>query len=192
MSSGTLFPQSFLDVFEAEFQSQAKEMEARFSERISDLIARRRSETEAEMDRLTQEQKKLMQTLQTQRERSLRAVVNAGEKSVESIRLKRLERLLEARLTDFRHSVRYPQYLAGLARQFAPYVRGGTVEFLAERIELDILASAFPDSKLTEKALGRWGGFILRSEGGSLLDCTFRTRWEEYCREFDISGSGRL
>ena len=192
MEGESSFPRSFHDALGAELKAEFDGMEADFSERVSALISQRRSETELEADRLVQEQKKILASLSAQRERTLRAANSAGRKILVNCRLKRLEESLKAYLLAYRESEHYAQYLVRMMKQCAADGFRGNVEVQAERLELDGLGPVFRDARMTEKNLGRWGGFILLEEGGSLLDCTFQTRWEQYRRRLVFSGQGRI
>ncbi len=181
----------FLDAMEKDFQAELDELEAASRGRISELIGRARNETTEAVERRREDFRREAERLAVRRSRALRALNGARQKKFEELRLARLEESVCRELEIFRRSEGYGEFLAGMAEQCrrAGFCGRGIIE--AEEPEAALLESRFEGCTVVKKTLGGWGGFVLIEEGGALFDCTFRTRWRQYCRELPFGVRAR-
>ena len=188
-------PQAFLDAMEHEMQSWRSELTRQSDDRIAELLVQRREDASRAIRKRAAEAEKDFERCVTQRHRKMRALEAAYQKKLSAIRLDRLQSLLRERLEAFRNSAQYASFLKNLFLQCGiEGFRGkGTLEAAPLEAELFRRSGTLTESAVTlvEKDPGRWGGFILKGEGGSLFDCTLQTRWEQYRKRLESQTAGR-
>ena len=189
MTGEELLPPAFLRAMEAELAAQHEAMRASADSRIGEMIAACRDEAAAAVKKRAALCEEALERLSTRRRRLMRAVESAAQKEVEAQHLRQLEQELRRKVELFRSSESYGTFLTRMVEQCrrAGFSSAGT--FQAAEREAGLLRAA--GLCVEEKDPGRWGGFILTEEGGALFDCTFQTRWEQYCCERVIRSRGR-
>jgi hypothetical protein len=175
-------PHEFCAALEEDFQKQLRSLESQSSGQISEMIDRCREEATEQIEKLRAGYQVKRKRLMSARARALRAVESAGEKKYEDIRLARLEQRVREQVELFRRSPEYRDFLARMFDQCRSAGFSGCGVIQCEEPEAELLGTEFQGCRVVRKELGRWGGFILKGEGGTLFDCTFHTRWRQYIR----------
>jgi len=179
-----LLPPAFLHAMEAELAARHEAMREAADSRIGELIAACRDEAAVAVEKRTAACEEALERLSMRRRRLMRALESSVQKELEAQHLRRLERELRQKVELFRNSEGYGAFLTRMAEQCRRVGFSGAGTFRAARREAGLLRAA--GFSVEEKDPGRWGGFILIEEGGALFDCTFRTRWEQFCCELAI------
>lgn len=180
------FSDAFRESMELELKKRVDALERELSDRASELIVNRRDRVTREIIESASVHRRKMTALSLHRLRALRAAENAGKKNIEQLRLKHLEQAVRNRLEIFRKTPEYRTFLEGLLSECRECGFEGEGIFCAETTELELLSPLPPGLKGEARAMDSWGGFILIGKGGALFDCTFRTRWEAFCRKRSV------
>lgn len=189
MTGEELLPPAFLRAMEAELAARHEAMRESADGRVGEMIAACRDEAAAAVKKRAAACEEALERLSMRRRRLLRALENTVQKELEAQHLRRLERELRQRVELFRSSESYGAFLTRMVEYCRRAGFSDTGTFQAADREAGLLRAA--GFCVEEKDPGRWGGFILIEEGGALFDCTFQTRWEQYCCERVVHSQGR-
>lgn len=170
-------PEDFLVALEAEYTAEADRLEKLYNQRIGELILSRRNDATSLFLQAEAEYSRALRNAENELERSLRTIDNDGAHQMTQIRMQRLEKEVYELLQGQRKGDQYPPVVVELAKS-AQEAAGTVQKFCAPEPEASILRKVFPDVEICLTPENHWGGFILIGKGGTVLDSTFRTRWQ--------------
>ena len=169
-------PQGFLKALDDELAAELAESERQWTEKIAALVLSRRDEAAEIYHQAMISHQAALRQADEEFERTLRSIDARGAAKVASIRAARVQETVRKELDRIRGLKSYPDVLSGLIAE-SSLVVDRINHFEAPEPEASILAR-LTGAPVRPAPFDCWGGFLCVDEGGTILDCTFRTRWE--------------